>query len=124
MGATIRYIGTYSVGFYKPLYFAKVFPNFVDEFSIGNALIYVGIATSSALIGGQISDRFESKSFRTKSYLCIASALLATPAMVLCCTSQDDFWFSLKTLGAHYAVSEIWIAASITMLQNTTSVKN
>jgi hypothetical protein len=94
-GATVRYIGTYSVGFYKPLYFAKVFPGFVDEFSIGNALIYVAIATSSALIGGQLSDRLESKSLRTKSYLCMTSALLACPAMVLCTTHQDDFWFTM-----------------------------
>ena len=54
-----RLFGAYCVAFYKPLFFAKVYPNFVDEFSIGNALIYIVIATASALIGGQLSDRYE-----------------------------------------------------------------
>jgi hypothetical protein len=54
-----RLFGGYCVAFYKPLYFAKVYPNFVDEFSIGNAFIYVVIATASALIGGQLSDKYE-----------------------------------------------------------------
>ena len=47
-----RMFGSFCVAFYKPLYFAKVYPNFVDEFSIGNAFIYVVIATISALVGG------------------------------------------------------------------------
>ena len=104
------------MAFYKPLYFAKVYPNYVDEFSIGNAFIYVVIATSSALIGGLLSDKYEEKSYRIKSYLCMASGLLACPALVACCTFQDNFWFSLEMSALHYVFSELFIAPGVTML--------
>ena len=71
-----RLFGSFCVAFYKPLYFAKVYPNFVDEFSIGNAFIYCVIATASALIGGQLSDKYEKKSYRIKSYLCMKLVIL------------------------------------------------
>ena len=58
-GSTIRAIGTNCIGFYKPLYFSNVYPNFVDEFSIGNAGVYIFIASTGALIGGYLSDKYE-----------------------------------------------------------------
>ena len=121
---TARMFGSYCVAFYKPLYFAKVYPNFVDEFSIGNAFIYVGIATFSALIGGYLSDKYEDKSYRFKSYLCMISGFFACPAIVACAVYQNDFWFSLEMSALHYIFAELLIAPSITMIQNTTSVKN
>jgi hypothetical protein len=60
-GSTIRAIGTNCIGFYKPLFFSNVYPNNVDEFSIGNAFVYIFFASSGALIGGYLSDKFEDK---------------------------------------------------------------
>ena len=54
----------------------------------------------------------------------MASGLLACPALVACALNQNDFWFSLEMSALHYTVSELFIAPSITMVQNTTSVKN
>ena len=82
MAAASRYLGAYSVGFFKPLFFAKTYPNFIDEFSIGNAAIYVLLATSSAVIGGKLSDKFESVDLRSKSYLCMACSGLSAPLMI------------------------------------------
>ena len=59
--STIRGMGTNCIGFYKPLYFANVYPNFVDEFSIGNAFIYIFFASTGALAGGYLSDKYEDK---------------------------------------------------------------
>jgi nitrate/nitrite transporter NarK len=116
MAATSRFFGTYSLGFYKPLYFAKTYPTFIDEFSLGNAAIYVLFATSSALIGGKLSDKLEPYDLRSKSYLCMACCGLSAPLLLGSLLNQDDFWFSLGLLGAHYVISEIWISPSITML--------
>lgn len=116
MAAASRYFGTYSLGFYKSLYFAKTYPTFMDEFSLGNAAIYVTLATSSAVVGGKLSDKLEPYDLRAKSYLCMACCTLSAPLILACLLKQDDFWFSLGMLGAHYVVSEIWISPSITML--------
>jgi hypothetical protein len=56
MAATSRFFGAYCIGFYKPLFFAKTFPTYIDEFSLGNAFIYITLATTSALVGGSLSD--------------------------------------------------------------------
>ena len=52
IGAAIRNVGAFCIGLYKPLYFAKVYPEFIDQFATGNALVYALIGTSSAIIGG------------------------------------------------------------------------
>lgn len=54
----------------------------------------------------------------------MASGLFACPALVACTLYQNDFWFSLEMSALHYVFSELFIAPSITMIQNTTSVKN
>lgn len=116
VGSSLRAAGAYCIGLYKPLYFSKVYPEFIDEFSIGNALVYGVIATFSSLLGGYISDKFEGKTYKTMSYLCIGSTLLATPAMMAVLLVQDDFYFSLTMMGLYYVISETWISPGITQL--------
>ena len=60
----------------------------------------------------------------TKSYVCIFSSLLATPAMVACCVVQDDFKLSITMLAINYITAEAWGSPAITMLQDSVSPKN
>jgi len=114
--STIRGMGTNCIGFYKPLFFSNVYPNFVDEFSIGNAAIYIVFASSGALAGGYLSDKYEDKQPLTKSWICAGSTAITLPFMVLCLTQQDSFWFSFAMMCGHYSLSESWISPSLTML--------
>lgn len=124
MASFIRYFGNNCIGFYKPLYFSNVYPNNVDDFAFGNAFMYVFIASFGALLGGYLSDKFEDVESRTKSWIAAGSTLISLPFIFLCLTQQDDFWFSYAMMCFHYSVSEAWFSPSLTMMQNTTSVKN
>lgn len=112
------------MAFYKPIFFANLYPKFVDEFSVGNGLTYAVLGMGSALIGGQLADRLESKSRYTKPAIICAATLLACPPVAAGMLCQDDFWFSLSMMGLYHLFAEAWYASSLTMLQNTTSVKN
>ena len=79
---------------------------------------------SSAVIGGLLADQFRKDDYRTKSYICIASSLLASPAIAYCFLQQDNFWLSISALGANYFFAEAFGSPTITMLLDTTSPKN
>ena len=59
MASTVRSVGNNCIGYYKPIYFENVYPDKVDEFAIGNALMFVFISSVGALLGGYLSDKFE-----------------------------------------------------------------
>lgn len=67
MASSMRFFGAVCIAYYKPLYFTKVYPDFVDEFAIGNALISGIVASISAFGGGILSDKLESTSYLSKS---------------------------------------------------------
>lgn len=84
LASATRAIGTNSLGFYKPLYFTNIYPEYIDQFSIGNAAVYVTFAAVGAYIGGLLSDKFEEKQSLTKSWICAGSTALALPFISLC----------------------------------------
>ena len=116
IASATRAIGTNCIGFYKPLFFANIYPEYVDQFSIGNAGVYVFFASTGALLGGYLSDKYEEKNYMTKAYICSGSTAIALPFISLCFLNQDNFWFSFGMMCCHYAISESWISPSITML--------
>ena len=83
-GSATKYMGAVTVSYYKPLYFSKVYPDFIDQFSVGNALAYAILGSFSAIAGGIISDKLESKSYMTKSYVVMIGTGLAIPFMYGC----------------------------------------
>ena len=86
--------------------------------------MYVFIASFGALAGGYISDKYEDDQAKIKSWIAAGSSAISLPFIVTCLTVQDNFWFSYGMMCCHYLISESWLSPSITMLQNTTSVKN
>lgn len=60
----------------------------------------------------------------TKAYVCIFSAVLGIPTIAMCCLVQNNFWFSMVSLGLEYLVAESWLSPCITMVLNTVSPTN
>lgn len=122
--ASFRFFGGYAIGFFKPQYFQAVYPEFTSQFSVTNAALASVLGFTSALTGGILADKFRKDDPMTKSYICIASSLLASPAIAAAFLLQDDFWVSISLLGVNYLFAEATGSPSITMLLDTTSPKN
>mmetsp|Transcript_10493 Transcript_10493/g.17597 ORF Transcript_10493/g.17597 Transcript_10493/m.17597 type:complete len:159 (-) Transcript_10493:113-589(-) len=75
-------------------------------------------------MGGYLADKYEKKSYMTMPYLVMGSSFLACPLMCGLLLNQNDFWLSMGLLAGHFAISEAWFSPTVTMLQNTTSIKN
>ena len=84
IASATRVMGTNCIGFYKPLFFANIYPDNVDQFAIGNALCYLFFAAPGALLGGYLSDKYEDKNPMAKAYICSGSTALALPFISLC----------------------------------------
>lgn len=96
----------------------------MDEFSLLNAVLASVLCFSSALIGGYLSDKYQTDDPLTKSRICILSSLGAAPFITLSFLINDNFWASILMLAANYLIAEAWSAPTITMLLDTTSQKN
>ena len=79
IGNCIRYIGFFCLLFYMPIYFTKTYPERVNDFSTYNALIEIFLANLSALLGGLLSDKFESETYYSKPAIIIVSSLVSGP---------------------------------------------
>ena len=83
MGNFIRYMGFFCLLFYMPIYFTKTYPERVSDFSTYNALIEIFLANFSALLGGLLSDKFESETYYSKPAIIIISSLVSGPIICL-----------------------------------------
>ena len=79
---------------------------------------------SSVMVGGIISDKYESKTYMTKSLICVIGGLLALPMIATAVLYQSNFWFSLLLASLSIFVSGSYFAPAITMMQNTCSSSN
>ena len=85
LAAITRTFASMSVASYLPIFFLKVYPGFKSQYAILNAASLAICGFISSLSGGIISDYFEKKNLRAKSYVCMASSFLAFPLTALCC---------------------------------------
>lgn len=123
IGGSLRFVGGFSLAYFKPTYFQAVYPEDDVNFGIINAIMASALGFTSALLGGIISDRYRQIPMM-KAYICIFSALIAAPAMALCLLKQDNFIISVVTLGLNYLFAESWGSPAITMLMDVTSLQN
>jgi len=80
---------------------------------------------ASSLSGGYFSDYYEKKGIlMTKAYICVLSAVLGIPTIAMCCLVQNNFWFSMTSLGLEYLFAESWLSPCITMMMNTVAPEN
>ena len=78
----------------------------------------------SSLAGGIISDKLESKNLLAKSWVCIASSLIAFPLTALCCLIRGNFWLSMSAITLKTLLSSSFTSPAMTMMQNTTRSKD
>lgn len=78
-----RFFETFSIVYYLPVFFQKVYPLFKTEYGYYNAAIVAGCGFISTILGGLISDRYEKKNRMTKAYVCMVGSALAIPALSL-----------------------------------------
>lgn len=114
-----RFFETFSIVYYLPSFFQKVYPLFRMEYGLYSAAIVASMGALSTILGGLLSDRFERRSRMTKSYICSLGSLLAIPAIGLCVLNTSNFYLSLVAMGFKYLISECWMSPAITMMQST-----
>jgi nitrate/nitrite transporter NarK len=112
----LRFFETFSIVYYLPSFFQRVYPMFKGEYGLYNAAIVSVCGFLSTIVGGIISDRFEKKSRMTKAYVCITGSLLGLPAIAACCLITNNFYLSLFLMAIKYLLSECWMSPAITMM--------
>jgi MFS family permease len=119
----LRTMGSMIVTAFVPVFFQKVFPAFKSQYAVINAAALTLFGFSSALIGGMLSDKFEKKSYMTKSAIIMAGHFLAVPLTAIACFS-NNFWLAIACFAAKIFVSGSYYAPAITMMQNSTDPSN
>lgn len=119
LAGTFRFFETFSIVYFLPVFFQKVFPLFKTEYGFYNAAIVASCGFISTILGGLISDRYEKKNRMTKAYVCMVGSVLAIPAIAMCVLNTGNFYFSLFFMAIKYLLAECWMSPAITMMQNT-----
>lgn len=107
-----------------PSYFGKIYPENETTYSVLNAFVVSCGGFISAYGGGLLSDKFESKTYMSKAYVCIIGSLLGVPTIAVCLLYQKSFAVSITFLFLEYLTAECWNAPAITMILNTISPDN
>lgn len=122
-GCFFRFGGYFSLLFYIPIAFAKIYPENINEFSTINAFIDIVLANGSALLGGYLSDKLEKDTYWIKPGLTMGASLISGPLICAGLLKQDDFYFSISLLALHFLFSQSFEAPALTMFQNTSPLK-
>lgn len=88
-----------------------------------NAAALTCFGFSSALIGGMLSDKYEKKSYMSKSYIIMMGHFLAVPLVALA-SFTNSFWVAISCFAASIFFSGSYYAPAITMMQNSTDSSN
>jgi nitrate/nitrite transporter NarK len=115
----LRFFETFSIVYFLPIFFQKVYPLHKTEYGLYASAILAICGLSSSLIGGLLSDRLEKKSRMTKSLICIIGALIGLPAIAICTLTTNNFYVSIFFMAVKYLVAESWMPPAITMMQAT-----
>ena len=119
----IRSMASVVVTAFLPVFFQKSFPAFKSEYAILNAAALTVLGISSSIIGGIISDKFEKRSYMTKSSVIMFGNILSIPLTAIACFC-GNFWLAMSLFAAKIFVSGSYLAPAITMMQNSTDASN
>jgi hypothetical protein len=78
---------------------------------------------TSSLVGGKISDKYESVNYRTKSYVASLMSAMAVPLFMLLFLIHSNFYFSVVVLFLENLLCEGWMAPCVAMIQTVIDVK-
>lgn len=125
LGGAFRFFEIFTLVYFLPCYYQRVFPANKSEFAILNGLIQGFLGFVSTLGSGILGDKLEKKNRMTKAYIGMFGSLVAIPVMAGCCLFKGvGFYTSLFFLGLRFLFSEGFMAPTITMMQATCKPEN
>lgn len=121
LGGSLRFWQSTVISFYCIKYFAYFDQS--ELFGILNAVAILFGGLTSSLVAGYISDKYEDKNDRTKSYVCTALSLIGVPMFALIFLIHKNFYFCIGMLFLENLLCEGWMAPSIAIIQTVIDVK-
>jgi MFS family permease len=115
IGAIIRCWQTYTLSYYNFAYFSATF-NMDALYGSLNAVAILFGGVASSLLSGYISDKYEPVNYRTKSYVCVFTSLVAVPIIAVTYTTSFSFYFSVTFVFLEYLLAEGWIPPTLSMI--------
>jgi len=119
LGTFFRNFAGSVVTYFLPVFFLKNFAAFKAEYSLVNSLCLSVLGLISGLIGGVISDKFESRNYFTKSLVCSLGSVIAFPLICYITLQTSNFWGSMACFSVYTLVSAAFSGPAITMMQNS-----
>jgi hypothetical protein len=115
LGGMCRFWQGYTISYYAVKYF-NIF-DMENTYGILNALsVLIGGFTSN-MFAGQVADRYDSKHYRTKSWIGVGMSLAGVPICAICFLVDFNFYFSVFWLFCEYLFCEGWISPNMAMIQ-------
>ena len=101
---------------FLPVFFGRNFPAFKTEYAMLNALGISICGLLASISGGLIADKFDKKSFYTKSLLCGLGCILSVPLIAICTLNLNNFYLSVFCYALTVLVSGTYSGPAITMI--------
>lgn len=114
----LRFFGGYSLGFLSGNFFEKRYPDNANQFAYMNAVVVIGGGLPASMLGGYLSDRFESRYGSVKGLIAGLGALAAVPFIFIAYALQPGFWWSILSYYVAYFVAEMWYGPSHAQINN------
>lgn len=109
-----------AIGCYIPIYMMHTFPHHKTQYAMLNALILGVLGLSSNIIGGFIGDRLGRNSPLAKNKICIWSALIQIPLVVLLmCGGHGSFLLSMIGTAINVSFAGTYNPNAISILQSS-----
>ena len=112
LASLFRFGAGFSIGIWKAPFIFEKFPESIEAFSSGNALIISIGGLASSLIGGALSDRLSNPQDpntrpRARAWVPALGSLLAVPSWIAFCQT-DNAAAAAAFLFIEYIVAECW----------------
>lgn len=114
LGSCCRAWQSSTMAYYSIKYFNAAYNKPVLYGTMYAAFILVGGSTST-MLGGFISDKYDNVFYRTKSYVAMAMSLFDFPFIAACYLCSFSFYFSMVML-FFSVLCEGWIAPTMSMI--------
>lgn len=119
IASSLRNVGGMVIAAFLPVFFGKNFPSFKAEYALLNAAALSICGFIASLSGGILADKFETKSYWTKSLICASGCALSVPLMALGTLQTSNFYLGVVCYALKVLVSGTYSGPAITMIQNT-----
>ena len=117
IGGSFRFFEIFTLIYFIPSFYLKVYPSRRAEFSVLYALIVGLCGTISSMAGGLIADARKDKNPTIYSKLAMFCGIVGSPLMAAACLFKGmPFKVSLFFLALKFLFTELWEAPTITMM--------